>query len=170
MLIKKSLKYFILPVGVFTLLALNLRNPLAAPLDDIKPDSRCAVCGMFVAKYEVWITQIRHNDESLDNFDGVKDMMAYYLHPEKYGSHTKDSIREMWVKDYYSLKWLDAKKAFYVVGSDVHGPMGHEFIPFSTRAAAEAFMKDHHGEKMYAFDEITGDIVGKLRSGSKMKH
>lgn len=140
------------------------------PIDKVDPKTRCSVCGMFVAKYDVWITQLRLNGGTLNSFDGVKDMMAYYFSPRQYGAKEDVKISELWVKDYYSLKWLDAREAFYVQGSDVYGPMGHEFIPFSSKAAAETFMKDHHGKKLLTFDEITAETVEAMRSGMKMKH
>ena len=54
-------------------------------------------------------------------------------------------------------------------GSDVYGPMGHELIPFSSRAAAENFLKDHHGKQVISFSEITSELIESLRKGHKMK-
>jgi len=75
----------------------------------------------------------------------------------------------MLVKDYYSLQWLSAEKTFFVIGSDVYGPMGHELIPFSTREAAENFMKDHHGKEILTFDRITPELIDSMRVGQKMR-
>lgn len=148
---------------------LLISTAVAAPLQEVKADARCPVCGMFVAKYDVWITQIRYSDSIVFSFDGVKDMMAYYHNPAAYNGQDQAKISEIWVKDYYSLKWLDARQAFFVVGSDVHGPMGHELIPFSSKTAAESFLTDHHGRQILAFDEITVGIVEQLRVGNRMK-
>jgi len=141
----------------------------ADPLDDLADDARCPVCGMFVAKYNVWITEIRYSDETVHVFDGVKDMMAFYFDPPSFDGQPSEKIREIWVKDYYSLKWIDASEAFYVTGSDVHGPMGHEFIPFLTMAAAESFKTDHNGKEVLAFKDITIGKVEMMRVGNKMK-
>ena len=46
-------------------------------------------------------------------------------------------------------------KAFFVVGSDVHGPMGNEFIPFKNIQDAKVFKIDHHGRKIIKFTDIT---------------
>jgi len=148
---------------------MSLSGAGAAPENDIADDERCPVCGMFVAKYEAWITQIRIDESTVFSFDGVKDMMAFYKNPGAYNGPERSEISEIWVKDYYSLKWGDGRKAFYVIGSDVHGPMGHELIPFATRAAAEAFQADHNGRKIFTFDQITSEIVEQLRAGSRMK-
>ncbi len=165
LLINKSFALFLLVFTPFLLIS----TAAAAPLDKVKPDTRCPVCGMFVAKYDVWITQIRYDDSIVFSFDGVKDMMAYYHNPAAYNGQAQAKISEIWAKDYYSLKWLDARQAFFVVGSDVHGPMGHELIPFSSKTAAESFLTDHHGQQILVFDEITVEIIERLRVGNRMK-
>lgn len=158
---------------ILSVFALTLFLPItagAAPLEKVPADTRCPVCGMFVAKYDVWLTQIHFEDGTVSSFDGVKDMMAYYLEPTLYNGSAQAKIVEVWVKDYYSLKWLDARQAFFVIGSDVNGPMGHELIPFSIKAAAESFLVDHHGRQILTFAEITGEIIGQLRVGNRMKN
>lgn len=138
--------------------------------DDVSDQVRCTVCGMFVAKYPNWLAQIHYDDlKQTKFFDGVKDMMVFYFNPEQYGGTSRDTIREMFVKDYYSLNWLTAQEALYVIGSDTYGPMGHELIPFATREAAESFSKDHHGKKILTFDAITPELIESLRVGQRMR-
>ena len=149
---------------------LVLSTAEADPLDEIPPNTRCPVCGMFVAKYDVWITQIRYDESDLLSFDGMKDMMAFYHNPTAYNGQDQAKISEIWAKDYYSLTWLAARQAFFILGSDVHGPMGHELIPFASKTAAESFMTDHHGQRMLLFDEITVELVEQLRVGNRMKN
>lgn len=141
----------------------------SAPLEKVESDTRCPVCGMYVAKYNIWITQIRYDESTVYSFDGVKDMMAYYHNPVLYYGRNQSEINEIWVKDYYSLKWLEAQDAFFVIGSDMHGPMGHELIPFSSEAAAKSFLADHHGQQILTFDELTVEIIDRLRVGNSMK-
>lgn len=157
-------------IGVFfsTLFFFTL-SAKAAPEQNLPADVRCSICGMFVAKYEDWITQVRLSDDSVMYFDGVKDMLVYYFNPVKYSQFEQKDIREIWVKDYYTLQWQDGFTAFYVIGSDVYGPMGKEFIAFAKRDAAENFLKDHKGTKVITFNEITDDLVQSMRT-SKMRH
>ena len=138
---------------------------------DIVPENaRCSVCGMFVAKYPNWLAQINYDSpDETKFFDGVKDMMVFYFNPQKYGGPARETIKGIFVKDYYTLTWLEAKKAFYVVGSDIYGPMGHELIPFESKEAAESFSKDHHGKSILTFAEITSDLIESLRISQKMK-
>ena len=139
------------------------------PGGQVDDKTRCPVCGMFVAKYEQWLTQLVVSEGKTESFDGVKDMMAYYFSPEKFGGPADLKAGRIFVKDYYSQEWIDGRKAFYVIGSDVYGPMGHELIPFEHRDAAENFLKDHRGTQIFGFDEINEEIVEALRKGHTMK-
>ena len=141
----------------------------AAPVDPVSPEQRCAVCGMMVAKYDPWITQIHAAGEAAVMFDGVKDMMAYYFNPTAYNGKGDMSTAEIWVKDYYTLEYLDGRKAFYVVGSDVMGPMGEELVPFSSRAAAENFLADHQGRQLLEFTEIERELIMSMKKRHMMK-
>ena len=133
---------------------------------------RCPVCGMFVAKYATWLAQVQMENGQTYFFDGVKDMLALYFEPHKYNS--KSTVADIYVTDYYTQKWIDGKKAFYVTGSDAFGPMGHEFIPFDSLLAAQAFKKDHHGKHILSFEQIDINLVNEMRMGmkgmKKMKH
>lgn len=131
----------------------------------LKPAStdKCPVCGMFVAKYPNWIAQIVFNDGSYAFFDGPKDMFKYYLELKKYNPSKKQSdIKGIFVTDYYSLNSIDATSAYYVIGSDVYGPMGRELIPFKSETDAKVFMKDHKGKLIMRFTEVTADIIKEI--------
>jgi hypothetical protein len=91
-------------------------------------------------------------------FDGVKDMMKFYIFDGDF-PYDRQKIESIFVTDFYTLEAIPAKKAWYVIGSEVYGPMGNELIPFKDKASAENFMKDHKGERILRFDEITGKIV-----------
>jgi len=124
---------------------------------------KCPVCGMFVAPYPNWVGGIVYKDGGRFYFDGPKDLLTYYFAPEKYGSARKRAdIAGIYVTEYYSVTAIDGRKAFYVVGSDVRGPMGKELVPFAKKAAADGFLKDHHGKKVLSFDEITPAMLKTL--------
>ncbi|VAY88084.1 nosL-related protein [hydrothermal vent metagenome] len=112
----------------------------------VTKDEKCPVCGMYVYKYPRWAAQIYYADKHY-SFDGVKDMMKWYF------KH-KEGIVEIKVSDYYSQHAIDGTKAFYVIGSDTYGPMGHELIPFLEIDDAKNFKEDHHGKVILKFDEI----------------
>jgi copper chaperone NosL len=127
------------------------------------PGDRCPVCGMFVAKYPDFLAQIVFKDGSALLFDGAKDMLKCYLNMKKYSpSRSLSDIDSVYVNDYYGLTMVDGFKAFYVMGSDIYGPMGRELIPFEKEADAKEFMKDHKGQSMLKFREVTVESLKNL--------
>ncbi len=140
---------------------------LADPPPTLAPRTRCQTCGMFVNKFPNWVTMLK-TSKDYRYFDGMKDLMVFVLNSEQYGVARQD-IEEIWVKDYYTLDWVDGRTCFYVVGSDVYGPMGHEFIPFATREGAENFRHDHAGQEILAFSAISKQHVESMRVGQKMR-
>jgi copper chaperone NosL len=127
------------------------------------PQDKCPVCGMFVAKYPDFIARIVFKDGSQAFFDGSKDMMKYYFNLATYNPAKKaGDIASISVTDYYSLKLIDANTAYYVVGSDVYGPMGRELIPFLEEKAAKEFLKDHNGKSILQFQDIKPELLGSL--------
>jgi len=129
---------------------------------------RCPVCGMFVHPYQKWITQIQFKDGSHYSFDGMKCMCRLYIDPGKYDpAQKREDIKLILVRDYYTLKFIRHDTAFYVVGSDIFGPMGHELIPFDSKKNAETFLKDHNGLKILRFNQITTELLNKLDKAKK---
>ena len=116
---------------------------------------KCPICGMYLHYYPTWVTRITYSDKKVYSFDGIKDMLKYYFKHQK-------GIKSIWIQDYYTLKTLDARKAFYVIGSDVYGPMGHELIGFATLKSAKNFSLDHKGKDILSFREITPKVVRSL--------
>ena len=127
------------------------------------PRDKCPVCGMFIAKYPEWTASIQFGDGSHVFFDGVKDMLKFYLTPQKYGSRTdRSSMGTIRVKDYYSLEMIDGRNAYYVIGSDVFGPMGKELIPFARQTDAAEFLRDHRGRRILRFNNLDNVILQQL--------
>jgi len=124
---------------------------------DVPEKAKCPVCGMFVAKYPKWAALLEDNGHK-HYFDGVKDMLKFYFAPEEFG-HEKTENPNIKVTDYYTLEALDAKDAFFVLGSDVLGPMGHEFIPFKDEKSAKEFLEDHKGKRILKFEEIKSSDI-----------
>jgi len=139
---------------------------LAASKSAVSPAAKdkCPVCGMFVAKYPNWAAAAKTKDGKVIYYDGPKDMFTHYFNPGHYtpGEKQSDIIGHS-VKEYYSLKTIDAKNAFFVIGSDVYGPMGAELIPFASQQDAASFMQDHKGRKIVRFGEVTPQLLNALK-------
>jgi copper chaperone NosL len=127
------------------------------------PKDKCPVCGMFVAKYPDFLAEILFKDGTYAVFDGTKDMFKYYFNIKKYHpSKNISDIDSIYVTDYYNLTLIDGLPAFYIMGSDIYGPMGRELIPFEKEGDAKEFMKDHKGKSILRFKEVTDEIVKSL--------
>lgn len=140
----------------------------AAPVDLPKPGPRdtCAVCGMFVARYPEWVATVVFADGTAFHFDGPKDFFKFVQDVPKYAAgRRRDQITAMGVTDYYAVRQVAAEEALFVVGSDVLGPMGHEFVALASAAEAADFVKDHAGKRLLRFADISADLPAKLDEG-----
>lgn len=135
----------------------------AAEFKKPSPTDKCPVCGMFVAKYPDFLGQVIFKGGSYAFFDGAKDMFKYLFALTKYDPSKKaEEIESIYVTDYYSLDPTDGKEAYYVVGSNVLGPMGRELIPFEKKEEAEEFLSDHAGLKILRYGEVTPEVIRTL--------
>lgn len=149
--------------------AMTLSGALRAAAPDIpKPGNKdlCPVCGMLVSKYPNWITVVIYKDGHAHYFDGAKDMFKYLGDLPKYApGHKAADISGIWVTEFYGLTKIDARKALYVIGSDVLGPMGNEFVPLENRNDADDFLKEHKGKRIVTFEQATPEVANKLDKG-----
>ena len=149
---KKALIYF--------LLSNDKNSSKEEAIISVPKDSKCPVCGMIINKYPKWVAFIEESGKK-HYFDGVKDMMKFYIFDADF-PYDRSKIEEIKVTDFYTLKGIDAKEAFYVIGSNIYGPMGEELVPFETKEEAQNFMKDHKGKKIIEFKDITPKVVMAL--------
>jgi len=116
----------------------------------------CVYCGMPVAEFPKWQTSILTDKEKME-FCSPRCLFIKYLEQKE-----KLQEAEILVVDYYELEKIDGRNAFFVIKSDVIGPMGHDLVPFKTKADAENFQNDHQGQKILAFQEVTMEIIQEL--------
>lgn len=137
----------------------------AAGIDVPDPQLRdpCPVCGMLVARYPAWIATVLYKDGHADHFDGAKDLFKYLFDLPRYApGRAAEQVTAIGVTEYYGLTRIDAHAAWYVIGSDVLGPMGHELVPFLTREDAEEFLEDHGGTRILRFGDVTPPLLQDL--------
>lgn len=118
---------------------------------------------MFVAPYPEWVSSARFGDGSVRFFDGAKDLFRFLADvPRHAPGHVLGDLQDLTVTDYYEVRPLDARTAWYVLGSDVAGPMGAELVPHATREAAEEFRLDHRGARILRFQEVDATVLAEL--------
>lgn len=156
------MKRYVILLFLTAMLAFPLALAAQSPAKPTKAD-KCPVCGMFVYKYPDWTAQAHFKDGQGFFFDGAKDMFKFLENVKKYApKKDRNDVVAIFVMEYYDLDYIPAKSAWFVVGSDVYGPMGKELIPFAKEADAKAFMKDHKGTSVLTFDQVAPEVVKKL--------
>ncbi|WP_414475145.1 nitrous oxide reductase accessory protein NosL [Microvirga sp. M2] len=96
-------------------------------------------------------------------FSSARDAISFTMLPEE----PKD-IRAIYVSDMAkapnwerpgTTNWVDAQRAFFVIGSRMKGGMGaDEAVPFSDREVAEKFASENGG-RVLAFADVPKDYV-----------
>lgn len=122
---------------------------------------------MFVSKYPEWVTTVVFKDGHDHHFDGAKDMFKLLADPARYDpGHQREDIVTITVIDHYGVERIDTRTDFYVVGSDVMGPMGHELVPLASKAEAEEFLRDHQGQAILTFDQVNAAVLTAVEVGA----
>ena len=153
-----------LAISIFITIAM-VAGALAGERKPISPSprNRCPVCEMFVAKCPDFFAEVIFKNGSYRVFGGANDLFKYYLNLKKYAPAKRvEDIASIYVTDYYSLELIDGPQAWYVVGSDVFGPMGKELIPFSKESDARGFLKDHKGKSLLRFKDVSVELIRGL--------
>lgn len=151
---------YVATLGLFAMQACQQSQPESSteqgqPANAAAADEHpCAHCGMIYEKYPKWHATVATADERTLYYCSNRCMFVHLLE-----SDPPKDIEAVNVVDYYDLKDIDGLEAFYVVGSDVVGPMGKGFVALSSQEAAEEFTKEHKGQKVLKFGDVTlGDV------------
>lgn len=128
----------------------------------IEQADECHLCGMIIKNYpgpkgENYST----GSDTAKKFCSTRDLFAYILQPENIRQ-----VKEVYVHDMAKTPWeapgdehfIDARKAWFVIGSTQKGAMGNTLASFSEKSDAEAFIKEFGGT-LHIFDEITIDMI-----------
>ena len=96
-------------------------------------------------------------------FSSARDAVAFTMLPEEPKNvaaiYVSDMAKAQSWEEPGAENWVEARQAYYVIGSSMCGGMGApETIPFSTQAAADEFASESGGE-VVSFPEILPDYV-----------
>jgi copper chaperone NosL len=96
-------------------------------------------------------------------FSSARDTLAFTMLPEEpkdiAAIYVSDMAKAPSWEEPGATNWINAKDAFFVIGSTVRGGMGtEEAVPFSTRAAATEFA-GKNGGRVVVFDEVPHDYI-----------
>jgi copper chaperone NosL len=129
----------------------------------------CPVCNMKLETSSLGPAALEFNDGKIVGFDTAGDLFRYLLDPGKYGFDPKN-IKSIYATEYGTKNFVDAKTAFFVVGSDVQGSMGPEIAAFSKKEDAESFKTEHKGKNVVSHSQITLEDLKSKKKMMKMQH
>lgn len=139
---------------------------VAAPgPEEITPTTECALDGMIVKNYSGPKAQVHYQDGRVEFYCETREVFHVYVEPGR-----KARIAAVYVQDASRVDWedpeggwMDAREAFFVVGSEKTGAMGPTFAPFAGKDEAERFSGEYGGEVL-TFDEVARKVEeGELR-------
>ncbi|MCC5809813.1 MAG: nitrous oxide reductase accessory protein NosL [Ectothiorhodospiraceae bacterium] len=136
-------------------------DPAACSPVRIADDHDCALCGMTINHYPGPKAQACLRDGRVLPFCSVRDMLSWAWQPE-----SAPRIRVLYVHDLSRTDWdqpadeayVDASHAYYVVGHQRRGAMGHSPAPFSGQEDAQSFA-DAHGGRLLAYAELDWETL-----------
>ncbi|MCO6412529.1 MAG: nitrous oxide reductase accessory protein NosL [Thiogranum sp.] len=133
----------------------------------------CHVCGMIIANFpgprgQAWVSR---RAQPL-KFCSTRDLFAWLLQPE-----TAAIVEQIYVHDMAQTDWahpedtrlIDARSAWYVVGSERSGAMGPTPASFAARDAARTFA-EAYGGRLLRFDEVTLPVLESMMPSSGGPH
>ncbi|MGB1200020.1 MAG: nitrous oxide reductase accessory protein NosL [Cognaticolwellia aestuarii] len=120
----------------------------------IESSDECHLCGMLITNFsgpkaELFRKGVTEADgNSVKKFCSTRDMFSFYLDPEN-----KRNVTTILVHDMSKAPWnapndgyfIDARNAWYVVGSEKMGAMGKTLASFSAKTDADAFATEFGG-------------------------
>ena len=128
---------------------------------ELGKDTYCALDGMLLGDYPGPKAQIHYAGQpEPEFFCDTMEMFSIYLKPEQARKvaaiYVQDLDKTTWEEP--KGAWIDAKTAFYVVGSKKRAAMGPTLPSFGTREGAQKFATVEGG-KVLAFSEVPPEMA-----------
>lgn len=140
----------------------------APPPAEVSAEATGHYCGMLLVDHEGPKGQIHLAGRAAPVwFSSVRDTIAFTRLPEEPRDITAIYVNDMARARHWAQpepgSWVEARQAWFVIDSDMRGGMGApEAVPFSDRAAAEAFGKLHHGRVLRLTDIPDAYVLGPI--------
>ncbi|PKO33196.1 MAG: nitrous oxide reductase accessory protein NosL [Betaproteobacteria bacterium HGW-Betaproteobacteria-7] len=127
---------------------------------ELADGTACSLDGMILGDFPGPKAQIHYDRGDPDFFCDTREMFSILLRPEQQkrivAIYTQDMAKADWEQP--EGHWLDARSAFFVVGSPRRASMGPTVPGFASAADAASYATQHGG-KVLPFAEVTLDMV-----------
>jgi copper chaperone NosL len=130
----------------------------------LSESDRCPVCAMFPARHPETAAAMTLNNGQTFYFCGNGCLLRSWLRPEVYLGRTRKQIDRIVVRDYFTGQPVDGRKATWVAGSDVVGPMGPAIIALGDADQLATFKGRHGGKTVFSFEAVDDDLWQRISS------
>jgi nitrous oxide reductase accessory protein NosL len=154
-------KYFYLITISFIVLWFCFFLALPFNIDAKEEPKWCPLCGMNLKMY--------HQTSNRLTFSNKSDVQTCSIFCAAQLYEKRPTEIERWeVVDYETKKWIDAKKAHWLIGSDIPGVMtAVSKIALSSSEDAQKYQKNHRGT-IGTFDDALNRTLSDMGSDRKM--
>jgi len=128
----------------------------------LSASDRCPVCAMFPARQPRAAAAMTLKTGETYYFCSNGCLLRAWLRPTAYLGKKKATIDRLVVLDYFSGKPIDARKATWIAGSDVVGPMGPAIVALDDAGQLAAFKKRHGGQTVFRFNQLDDALWRKI--------
>lgn len=142
------MRYALFLFMALSLLACGGDKPPAGPAEVHYGEDVCDRCKMIISD-ERFAAQYATKTGQVKKFDDFGCMAA-----ELGSDGGKDEVGGIYVTDFTTSAWLDARKAHYLKSPGIASPMGYGIAAFGTEAALRADPHHGAGAKSGGFDDI----------------
>jgi copper chaperone NosL len=167
--LKSGLK---LIIGIILLIVITDSSALAdnqIGARTIESHKECPLCGMYPARYPEFQCQIIFKDLSYEAFDSPLGLLIYYLFQKEYDPKNR-KIENIFFKDYIKNEWISANDTLFVVGTEIMGPMGIDFLPVSNKNDAKQLNDREKGSVIVSFADINQAFLLKAYQKDWVHH
>ena len=119
------------------------------------PNDECHVCGMVISEFPGPKGQVVERS-GVKKFCSTAEMLGWWLQPENHHDDAKLYVHDMGRSQWDSpndTHLIDARRAFYVIGTGLKGAMGVVLASFADEAKAQKVAADSGG-RVLRFEQI----------------
>jgi copper chaperone NosL len=157
----KKHKYFYLMLVVFIILCIYFFLAIPFKIDAKEEPKWCPLCGMNLKMYH-------QTNNRLTFSDGSKNQTCSIFCAAQIYEKKPTEIDRWEVVDYETKGWIDAKKAHWLIESDIPGVMtAVSKLAFLTMEDAKKYQKKHGGT-IGTFDDALNRTLSDMGSDRKM--
>ncbi len=126
----------------------------------IEVHKECPLCGMIPARYPQFHCQMVLQNGDYVAFDSAAGLLTFLLFPDKTGLSSGE-VESVYFKDYVTETWIHSDQTYFVIGSEIMGPMGIEFLAVDSQEKAQSLMNQEKGELTVSYNQINRQFMVK---------